>query len=164
MAVLYLRRKNLIVQNTELFNQLKIAELNVEHLKGELEEKDKQINELKQEIERLLAKINATKPLQELEAKITRQANIEKDVEYGAAVIGKTVVEAAKFCNQLTSSNSGEDVKELVNLILGRTEVAKAEILKIVSSQAELETKKQAIDQQYEKAVAYFSDIMAQNN
>ena len=49
-------------------------------------------------------------------------------MEYGAKVIGQIVVSAAEYSNKLTiGSNSSQ--KELVNLILGKTEVAKSEIL-----------------------------------
>ena len=44
------------------------------------------------------------------------------EMEIGAKIIGKAVVEATKICNQITDKY-GEGSKELVNLVLSRCEV-----------------------------------------
>ena len=55
-----------------------------------------------------------------------------------------------------------ENSKELLNLILGRTEVAKAEILKTVSSDIAFDEKKAKIDAEYESAKDYFESVIRQ--
>lgn len=157
-----MRKKLLLLQNNQLFDRISSAEAEIQRLKKELIERDGQINQLKKENEQLLSKLNATEPLKILEAKVVKQASVTPEVEYGASVIGKTVIEAAKACNKLTADGSADGAKELVNLILGRTEVAKAEILNIVSSVDSFEAKKRKIDAQFESATDYFVSVMAQ--
>ena len=157
-----MRKKELLTQNTQLFDKISEAQLQISSLKKEIENRDTEIEELKKEIETLNAKINASEPLKTLEKKVIKQSTVSPDVDYGAAVIGKTVIEATKCCNSVTESGNPELSKELVNLILGRTEVAKSEILSIVSSEESLDTKKQKIDSQYENAVDYFISVTAQ--
>lgn len=157
-----MRKKDLLTQNTQLFDRITEAQLKISRLKSEIEKRDTEIDELKKEIERLNAKLNATEPLKTLEKKVVKQTDVSPEVDYGAAVIGKTVVAAAKYCNTVTSNGNSELAKELVNLILGRTEVTKSEILSVVSSDESFETKKQKIDAQYENAVDYFKSAEAQ--
>lgn len=157
-----MRKKDLLTQNTQLFDKISEAQLQISSLKKEIADRDIEIDGLKKEIERLNAKINATEPLKALEKKVIKQTAVSHEVDYGASVIGKTVVEAAKCCNEVTAKGNPELSKELVNLILGRTEVAKSEILSIVSSEDSFETKKQKIDTQYENAVDYFISVTAQ--
>lgn len=159
-----MKKRDLLIQNTDLYNKVKKSDNTITELKKDIFARDEKIKKLEQEIEILNSKINATKPLKELEAKVVRQAAMSKDVEYGASVIGKTVVEAAKCCNELTNESAGDIAKELVNLILGRTEVAKAEILRIVSSNIEMDEKTQQIDAQFDQAIDYFNSVMAQGN
>lgn len=157
-----MRKKLLLLQNNQLFDRLSGAETEIQRLKKELNEREAQINELKKENERLLSKLNATEPLKTLEAKVVKQASVTPEVEYGASVIGKTVIEAAKACNKLTADGMADGAKELINLILGRTEVAKAEILNIVSSADSFDVKKQKMDAQLEGAADYFGSVLAQ--
>ncbi len=82
--------------------------------------------------------------------------------EFAAGVIGKTVIEAAKYCNRLSADASDPQAKELVNLILGRTEVVKAEILQVLSSAGSDEDKKQAILAKQAESLDYFTSVMAQ--
>ena len=73
---------------------------------------------------------------------------------------------APQFYKELTlkGQNGDFDAKELVNLILGRTEVAKAEILKIVGSEIPLENKYEQISGCEKSAEDYFHSVMAQND
>ena len=157
-----MRKKDLLTQNTQLFDKISEAQLQISSLKKEIENRDTEIEELKKEIETLNAKINAIEPLKTLEKKVIKQSTVSPEVDYGAAVIGKMGIEATKCCNFVTESGNPELSKELVNLILGRTEAAKSEILSIVSSEENLDTKKQKIDSQYENAVDYFISVTAQ--
>lgn len=155
-------KKELLAQNIQLFDKLAAAKERVSALEKQLAERENEIIALKNEKERLEAKLNATPPLKALEAKVEKQAYVSPEVEYGAAVIGKIVVEAAKYINRVTSRGEQEYTKELINLILGRTEVAKSEILSIVSSDAGTDEKKRGADVQLEQAKDYFESIIAQ--
>lgn len=155
-----MRKKLLLEQNIQLFDRLTAAEGEIKRLKNELEEEKRRAAALKEENARLSEnKGTATAPLKILEAKVIKQAGITPDTEYGAAVIGKTVVEAAKYCEQLKNC---DNAKELINLILGRTEVTKAEILNIVTSDNKAEEKRRLIDEQFAAAEDYFASVTAQ--
>lgn len=159
-----MRKKELLLQNTQLFDKLTVYEMQISKLKKELEKKDDEIKELNNKLTELCKKDEEPKPFKKLEEKVINQANYKNQFDYGAQVIGKIVVAGARYCNSLTDNNSVLNAKELMNLILGRTEVAKSEILKIVSSDCSDETKKEKIDAEYENAVDYFDSVMAQNN
>ncbi len=81
--------------------------------------------------------------------------------QYGAEIIGKIVVAAAQNSNTLTAGGETK-YRELVNLILGKTEVAKADILSAVNSETTFEIKKNIIDDVYESTLEYFESVMAQ--
>lgn len=81
-------------------------------------------------------------------------------LEYGAGVIGKITVESAKFCDKI--SEKGGDVRELLGLIMGKSEVCKNDILSIAMSDASTETKRELIDAQYIEALDYFKSISEQ--
>ena len=155
-----MRQKLLLEQNIQLFDRLTAAEGEIKRLKNELEEETRKAAALKEENARLSEnKGAATAPLKILEAKVIKQAGITPDTEYGAEVIGKTVVAAAKCCERLKTR---DNAKELINLILGRTEVTKAEILNIVTADTADEEKRRLIDEQFAAAEDYFASVTAQ--
>ena len=155
-----MRKKLLLEQNIQLFDRLAAAEGEIKRLKNELEEEKRRAAALKEENARLTENKGSTAaPLKILESKVIKQAGITPDTDYGAAVIGKTVVAAAKYCEQLKTR---DNAKELINLILGRTEVAKAEILNIVTSDNVAEEKRRLIDEQLALAEDYFASVTAQ--
>ena len=155
-----MRKKLLLEQNIQLFDRLTAAESEIKRLKKELEEEKRRTAALKEENARLTENKGSTAaPLKMLEAKVIKQAGITPDTDYGAAVIGKTVIAAAKYCEQLKTR---DNAKELINLILGRTEVAKAEILNIVTSDNVAEEKRRLIDEQLALAEDYFASVTAQ--
>lgn len=156
-----MRKKKLLIQNTALFEQLQNANLSVTRLKREIAERDAEIARLKKQLD-TAEKGKEPTPLQNLEQKVTAHTSVADDFDYGAEIIGKIVVEAARLSNKLTGVDAGTNAKELVNLILGRTEVAKSEILNIVSTNVDFEAKRKAIDEQYNMAIEYFSSVMAQ--
>lgn len=96
-----------------------------------------------------------------VEEKKTVQLPITKEQEYGAAVIGKIVLESAQCCNRLTSNGDNRH-KELVNLILGRAEVAKGEVLDIVSAKVDFSEKQKMMDACCVEALEYFANVMRQ--
>ena len=155
-----MRKKLLLEQNIQLFDRLTAAEGEIKRLKNELEEEKRRAAALKEENARLTENKGSTAaPLKILESKVIKQAGITPDTDYGAAVIGKTVVAAAKCCERLKTR---DNAKELINLILGRTEVTKAEILNIVTADTADEEKRRLIDEQFAAAEDYFASVTAQ--
>ena len=154
-----MRKKQIMAQNLSLFEQL-------EKLRGECALKDRQIKDLedklknakKREIEPQMA---ADTPLKKLEEKVVSSAKLKPDTEYASEVIGKLVLESANGSNTLTAGGNTEN-RELVNLLLGKTEVAKAEILEIVSSPGDLDEKKAKIDSVRDEALDYFKSVLCQ--
>ena len=99
---------------------------------------------------------------QEIKNKPEKEENLlSEEFEYASAIIGKTVVEATKVCNEL-SLKDDQDKVELVNLVLGRTEILKAETLKILSSELDFEQKKDLMQNEQSAAFDYFDSIKAQ--
>lgn len=151
-----MRKKQLLEQNNSLFDKLQDANAEIVRLNSEIKKLEEKNKSLKSSCK------NAEQPpIERLKERITERHKLSEDVEYGSAVIGKIVVEAAKNCNIL-SLRQNEQAKELINLILGKTEVAKSEILKIVSSDKEYSEKQRLIDSQYVAACEYFVGILGQ--
>lgn len=157
-----MRKKKLLELSEDLFNRLDAAQIALKEIKQENEELKKLLEELTEENKTLKENYEQSQPLKALSDKIKGNANLSKDTEYGAQIIGKIVISAAEHCNRLTLSSESREVKELINLILGRTEVAKAEILKAISSDIDFEQKKTLIDAQKNAAEDYFGSVMAQ--
>ncbi len=157
-----MRKKELYNLNAELFQKSQKYMALYEEQKKENEKLIEEINRLKSENEVLGAKAVHSKPLENLEDKLKFQAKFSEEANMGATTIGKIVVKAAASCNALTSANDNYDPKELVNLILGRTEVAKAEILKVVESDMPLESKLSLIENVKNSAMDYIDSVMAQ--
>ena len=67
---------------------------------------------------------------------------VNEITEYGSVVIGKIVCETVKYSGKITASQS-ENKKELLNLIMGKGEVAKSEIFNITESEVSDETKRE---------------------
>ena len=154
-----MRKKKLIPLKLGLLDQ-------IEALRKQIAEKDKRIGELESKLTALKKEKKEetahTVPLKRLEEKVTGNTVYGKDIEYASEVIGKLVLESATGCNRLTSG--GDQHRELVNLLLGKTEVAKAEILSVVSENGSFEAKKEKIDSVSAEALDYFASILAQLN
>ena len=180
-------RKKQYIQLTETLQyELNKIKHDFEDLKIENEELTQENTALLSEIEKLREELAAkevipVEPMEESEPVITQAVDneiyteettkvetvvpdvaIPDDMTYGAEVIGKIVLSAAKHCNSLTAIPTNENVKELVNLILGRTEVAKSEILKIASLDIEPQNKIVAMEKEAREAEDYFQSVMAQ--
>ena len=82
-------------------------------------------------------------------------------MEFGAEIIGKIVIESAKYADQVAASAT-LNKKELLNLIMGKSEVCKAEILSIVTSDNQTETKISLINAELSEATDYFKSVVAQ--
>lgn len=159
-----MRKKKLIEQNLSLFEQLQKTQ-------GEIVELKRMLTKSADEISALKAKIaenkveektqSVTEPMRRLEEKVIANATLKPDMEYGALVIGKIVVAAAEYSNKLTIGGD-ESKKELVNLILGKTEVAKAEILSVIETVDSFDVKCTKMDQIATLAKEYFESVIAQ--
>ncbi len=167
---------NLEILNSELTKQLELSDQAVCQLQEENSELKVAIEQLKAKIDAIVtpetvAVIEESNKLS-IDASTQTNSNNEEaakeitllteDMDFGATVIGKIVVSAAKHCNNITAQGSHDTVKELVNLILGRTEVAKADILNIVSSDNSLEEKKELIEKERIYAEDYFCSVLGQ--
>ena len=156
-----MRKKALLNQNISLFEELQKEKADNAFLRKEISKLTAQLQELKDALDSLRAPANdQVSPIQKIEEKVTKSAE-NRDFEYASAVIGKIVVASAECSNQLTNGGETKYI-ELVNLILGRAEVAKSEILAIVSSKEEFLLKKEKIDEVFAKSTEYFESVMAQ--
>lgn len=181
-----MRKKDLLVQNAALFDRLQQSEICIKRLRRELEEKERLIADfendafpaveeqqelgfsVKTEIDDLSEPCEApafeeSSDLNEEEPSAVPQVQLDDVTEYGAKAIGKLVVASAEYSNQLTQGGNTA-YRELVNLLLGRTEVAKSEILTATIGEGTLEEKTAAIDEICDKALEYFESVMAQIN
>ncbi|MBQ1186265.1 MAG: hypothetical protein IIX54_01075 [Clostridia bacterium] len=102
-----------------------------------------------------------TKTVAPLEIKTNEVPLADSAKEYGSVIIGKLVIESVKYANLIGESDTN-DKKELLNLIMGRAEVAKAEIFAATESEAAFEVKKDIIDAQYAEALDYFKSAYGQ--
>jgi hypothetical protein len=81
--------------------------------------------------------------------------------DYSVKVIGKIVMESVKV-NCVLASSENENKKELINLVLGRTEVAKEEISSLLACGLEEAEIKASIDKESEEVTEYFQSILGQ--
>ena len=159
-----MRKKDLIQQNLSLFEDLQKTQGELKELKRLLSQNMEEIKTLKSQLEKANereAEPEVTEPLRRLEEKVITNAALKPDMEYGAKIIGKIVVSAAEYSNKLTVG--GDDShKELVNLILGKTEMAKAEILSVIQTDDAFDIKCSKIDQIAAVSKEYFESVLAQ--
>ena len=159
-----MRKSKLIEQNMALFEDLQKTQRELSELKRILSKNADEIKSLKEQLEKSKEpqeETAVTEPMRRLEEKIITNATLKPDMEYGAQVIGKIVISAAEYSNKLTIG--GDDThKELVNLILGKTEVAKAEILSVTETDDSFDVKCAKIDQIAAVTKEYFESVLAQ--
>ncbi len=145
-------KKALIELNNTLYEKLD----NSLYLQKQMEREIKKYKTMAEE------KVQETKQEEIVEAPKSETPEFSEDFQFASFIIGKVVVEATKVCNELSLNNQTSQSLELVNLILGRTEVLKAEILKILNSEADIETKKNLMQSEQSSAYDYFNSIKAQ--
>ena len=159
-----MRKKKLIEQNLSLLEQLQKTQRELSELKRSFGKSLDEINTLKTQLDKANEPKNepeVTEPMRRLEEKVMTNAIIKPDMEYAAKVIGQIVVSAAEYSNKLTVG--GDDSrKELVNLILGKTELAKAEILTVTQTDEPYEAKAHKIDAVAAVTKEYFESVLAQ--
>lgn len=157
-----MRKKDLLQQNLSLFETLQRTQVEMTELKRQLKSALSQVEQLRAEI-----KSENAEEKQELlsntesEEECVGETVLKPDVEYASKVIGRIVVSAARYSNMLTSGGDTAH-RELVNLILGKTEVSKSEILSIISVDEGLTIKSQKIDAVESAANEYFESVLAQ--
>lgn len=157
-----MRKKDLIQQNLTLFETLQKTKLELNDLRKQLDDYSEQVKSLKDQLAKTEEpKPVVTEPMRRLEEKIITNAMIKPDVEYGSKVIGQIVVAAAEYSNSLTLGGDSTH-KELINLILGKTEIAKAEILSITETADSFEVKCAKMDQIAAVTKEYFQSVVAQ--
>ncbi len=164
----------LIKQNKQLFDKLHISELSNNRLKEELAALKKSIAHLEAEIESLKSNgdefveatdtsetVGASEDVIETPEETKDNIVLGEDIEYGSKIIGEIVVQAALASNKLKEIGH-PNIKELVNLILGRTEVSKGEILNIISSNVSIDAKIKMINDVKTQVFEYFNSILEQ--
>ena len=159
-----MKKKKLIEQNLMLFENLQKTQRELCELKKVIERDTEEIKNLKSQLEKVNEPVAAptiVTPMQRLEEKMISNATLKPDMEYGSKIIGKIVVSAAEYSNKLTSGGDSTH-KELINLILGKTEIAKAEILSVIETDDPLDIKCLKIDQVAASANEYFESVAAQ--
>lgn len=157
-----MRKKDLLNQNVLLFEQLRKVELENTSLK-------KKIKSLENEIQLLNNKFDEQSREETSSYNLSVPENntadnsvvIDDETQYGADIIGKIVVRATE-CNNILSLNSKADSRTLINLILGKTELAKADVLSVISDDCNFDTKKSKMDTIMNEAFEYFESVMAQ--
>ncbi len=178
-------KRELLAQNIALFEKMQHVSALADHYKGEAGQLEKKIDELNDELGFLRARLKELEEADSDASKRNKQQDIQPGIEesgvhetelswdsfdpsslplnaektYGAQVIGKIVVEATRASNALAGE---ENAKELMSLILGKTEMIKYEILSITESFLPLDDKKRMIDDQYALAVEYFDIVKGQ--
>lgn len=159
-----MRKKELVRQNLSLFEQLEKSQGELADLKKLLNKNAEEISTLKARLEDAEAEKKqsaVTEPMRRLEEKVIANATLKPDMEYGAKVIGQIVVSAAEYSNKLTVGGD-DSKKELVNLILGKTEMAKSEILSVIQSEDAFDVKCAKMDQIAAVSKEYFESVLAQ--
>ena len=156
------------MRKSELFKLCEQSYKKINELSLELEEIKAENLRLKSELENLENSDNNLNDeaddnvLETTEAEQSLTHLTSPETDYGAKVIGKIVVSATMRCSEISLRGEVGNSKELINLILGRTEVAKSEIMSIVSSDCEYSVKTEMIDREKVSAEDYFISVLGQ--
>lgn len=158
-----MRKKKLLEQNTVLFEQVKHLEIELALLKKEIAKKDSQIKELLKE--KNSEKTSAPLPVEKEEPVKSPEIHdlIDEATAFGSDIIGDIVLKATELSNELSNEKTAES-KELINLILGRTEIAKSEILSILQNSEENSEIRNKMEKIKDNAFEYFESVMAQRD
>ena len=169
-----MKKKQYIELTEELASRLRTEK----SASAELREEN---NALIEELKELRARIVALEKgaLPDMKPVVTEKVEVSQSVETqkpteqdemplsdavsdGAKIIGKIVLSSAEYCNKLTGVGADPNAKELVNLILGRTEVAKSEILRLTTLDIDPKDRLTAMERELNEAEDYFKSVMAQ--
>lgn len=150
------------VRGDALETGIREAKQKIEELKALRSRQEEELSALRAQSEQTARKLENRPEPDALSGDNEDVLASEPTFGYGARMIGRTVLEAAQYCNRLTGDGSDPSAKELVNLILGKTEVIKAEMLEVILSEQTPEEKKTAIDAKFEQAKDYFESVIHQ--
>ena len=154
--------KELKIENSKLTDENNDLNAQLNQLRGRIAELEKAAAEEVVQIEEVTCEVTEDKP-EEPKAEVS-EPKLSDGMSAGAKIIGKIVLSSAEYCNALSGAAAPQNAKELLNLILGRTEVAKAEILRISALDISYEEKVAAMEQELTEAEDYFKSVMAQKN
>lgn len=179
----FVKKKELFEQNTVLYNRLQTVTEQLKKYKELYNKNTEEINALREEVDSLRAalaekesKTLAEQPVTTEETDFTvedakpssaENKPIPLDVEledassYGAQIIGKIVLEGTKVSNCVAEKQSDLSV-DIINLILGKTEVCKAKIYDVCHSDLDNAAKMQMLDEIFNECVDYFSSLKNQ--
>ena len=182
-----MRKNDLFEQNTFLFNRLQMVTAELEKYKKLYDENIKEINALRRALaemetacavaqnEEVVSQTDNTPAIEETsdveaceecETVVTEtpsmptleDVTLEGASQYAAEVIGKLVLEGAKLSAKF-AEKPNEYSKDLINLVLGKTEVCKSAILDICNSESDDAVKRAQIDVVFTEAVEYFGSL-----
>lgn len=154
--------KELKKENSKLMDENNDLNSQLNQLRGRIAELEKSAAEEVVQIEEVTCEVTEDKP-EEPKAEVS-EPKLSDSMGAGAKIIGKIVLSSAEYCNALSGAAAPQNAKELLNLILGRTEVAKAEILRISALDIPYDEKLKAMEQELAAAEDYFKSVMAQKN
>ncbi len=174
-----MKKKELFEQNAVLHNRLKTTTDELNKYKKLYNANIAEIAALREQLEELA--LNHTKLLEQLakhdenNSEPQKETIIEKakpvsaplevlleDISaYGAEIIGKIVLEGTKISNSVAEKQNELSV-DVINLILGKTEVCKAKIYDICNSQIEDVKKKELLDALFSECLDYFASLSGQ--
>ena len=174
-----MRKNELFEQNSFLFNRLQSVNAELEKYKKLYEENIKEINALRHALaktemeaaaeaqrETQQPEISAAEQEPEHERRESRKiipcdVTLDGADAYGAEIIGKIVLEGAK-ASRFFAESPNEYSKDLINLVLGKTEVCKAQIYDICKSDSDEAVKCARMDVVLSQAVEYFNNLNEQ--
>ncbi len=171
------KKKELFEQNALLHNRLGTVNSELKKYKQLYIKNTSEIEALRKELEELITKhtellktleerasVNAEESItHDSAAPVTKVLDIKlEDMDfYGAEIIGKIVLEGTKISNSFAENQSDLSI-DVINLILGKTEVCKAKIYDICHSDIFDEQKKATIDSLYSECMDYFASLSGQ--
>ncbi len=187
-----MKKKDLVKHVEALTEKLLEADECIKELNDTVADKESEISLLNQKIENITASASAlpqcneqTDIISEQQAQAAAESAVDlqecanaaeysdfdlgeteaeetEDIEtYAVKVIGKIITESVKVGCVLASANT-ENKKELLNLALGRTEVAKNEISALLASDLSAPLIKASIDKEAAAVADYYQSILAQ--
>lgn len=172
-----MRKSLLIEQNRELFDKLQIANLKLKRLNNENDVLKEKIEVLERSVKDLQNSAQSNAVISDDKVILCEDSQSDDvvsdtavenekiefapETEYGSEIIGEIVIQTSVYSEKITESVK-ENKKELLNLIIGRSEVAKSEILDIAMSDSAIENKKNMMNSVLDDTVEYFKSVIEQ--
>lgn len=179
-----MRKKQLLELNTTLHNRLQTVTEELKKYKILYNENIEEINRLRRELAEMEIKMAEQKAeaeslaaLSSAEEKNEAEASLEENnesviipideipldnvFEFASEIIGKIVLAGTKASNEF-ADKPNEYSKDLINLVLGKTEVCKSQIFDICNSNLDDETKRAEILKIEKDALEYFDNLYKQ--